>query len=99
MLSDKKNRAIYDQYGAEGLREGVGLGTCAVFSQLHHALRQTTVPVDFLHGFWCQLTVSKSTPSGNMARTWVVSPFPIESNLNLECLVSQTVVFEKGVRK
>lgn len=24
VLSDKKNRAIYDQYGAEGLREGVG---------------------------------------------------------------------------
>lgn len=27
VLSDKKNRAIYDQYGAEGLREGVG--TCS----------------------------------------------------------------------
>lgn len=24
VLSDKKNRAIYDQYGYEGLREGVG---------------------------------------------------------------------------
>ena len=27
VLSDKKNRAIYDQYGYEGLREGVGLTT------------------------------------------------------------------------
>lgn len=27
VLSDKKNRAIYDQYGYEGLREGVGLAT------------------------------------------------------------------------
>lgn len=31
MLSDKKNRAIYDQYGAEGLREGVCLLPCASF--------------------------------------------------------------------
>lgn len=52
MLSDKKNRAIYDQYGAEGLREGVGLRPCAVFVQPQHAFRQNkflskrTVPAD-----------------------------------------------------
>lgn len=42
MLSDKKNRAIYDQYGAEGLREGVGPRPCAVFVQhnYQHALHQ-----------------------------------------------------------
>lgn len=41
VLSDKKNRAIYDQYGYEGLREGVGALNDIILGALNDMIQKS----------------------------------------------------------